>query len=40
MGMLDTLDSWQNGIMAEVAQRIVVKQVMLGDESGYKTGIK
>jgi glycosyltransferase involved in cell wall biosynthesis len=36
MGMLDTLIQGETAYMAEVAQKIVVNQVTLGDESGFE----
>lgn len=36
MGMLDTLIHGETAYLAEVAQRIVVSEVMLGDESGFE----
>jgi alpha-maltose-1-phosphate synthase len=36
MGMLDTLVHRQTALLAKVAQKIVVSQVMVGDESGYE----
>jgi len=36
MGMLDTLVNGKTAFLAKVAQRIVVDQVILGIESGYK----
>jgi alpha-maltose-1-phosphate synthase len=36
MGMLDTLVHGETAFLANVAQRIVVNQVTLGDESGYE----
>lgn len=35
MGMLDTLIHGETALLAEVAQRIVVNEVILGSESGY-----
>jgi glycosyltransferase involved in cell wall biosynthesis len=35
MGMLDTLIHGETAYLAEVAQRISVNEVMLGNESGY-----
>ncbi len=40
MGMLDTLVHGETAFLAEVAQRIVVDQVVLGDESGFETNHK
>jgi glycosyltransferase involved in cell wall biosynthesis len=36
MGMLDTLVDGETALLANIAQRIVVSEVTLGDESGYK----
>jgi glycosyltransferase involved in cell wall biosynthesis len=36
MGMLDTLVQGETAFMAEVAQKIVVNEVMLGGESGFE----
>lgn len=36
MGMLDTLIQGETAYLAEVAQKIVVNQVTLGDESGFE----
>lgn len=36
MGMLDTIVQGKTGLLAEVAQRVVRNQVVLGPESGYK----
>ena len=36
MGMLDTLIDGETGFLANVAQKIIVNQVMLGDESGFE----
>jgi glycosyltransferase involved in cell wall biosynthesis len=36
MGMLDTLIDGETAFLANVAKRIVVSQVMLGDESGFE----
>jgi glycosyltransferase involved in cell wall biosynthesis len=36
MGMLDTLIDGETGFLAKVAQRIIVDQVTLGDESGFE----
>jgi alpha-maltose-1-phosphate synthase len=36
MGMLDTLIHGETAFLAKVAQKIVVDQVTLGDESGFK----
>lgn len=36
MGMLDTLIHGETAFLAEVAQKIVVNQVTLGDESGFE----
>ena len=36
MGMLDTLIDGKTALLAEVARKIVVKEVMLGEESGYE----
>ncbi len=36
MGMLDTLIHGETAYLAEVAQRIIVNEVMLGSESGYE----
>ncbi len=40
MGMLDTLVHGETAFQAEVAQRIVVDQVMLGPESGFEENHK
>jgi glycosyltransferase involved in cell wall biosynthesis len=36
MGMLDTLVDGETAFLANVAQKIVVSEVMLGDESGFE----
>jgi hypothetical protein len=36
MGMLDTLIHGETAFLANVAQKIVVNQVTLGDESGFE----
>ena len=36
MGMLDTLIDGETALLANVAQRIVVNEVMLGGESGFE----
>ena len=36
MGMLDTLIHDETALLAEVAHKIVVNQVILGEESGYE----
>jgi alpha-maltose-1-phosphate synthase len=36
MGMLDTLVHTETAFLAKVARKIVVDQVMLGDESGFE----
>ena len=36
MGMLDTLIDGKTALLAEVARKIVVNEVMLGEESGYE----
>jgi glycosyltransferase involved in cell wall biosynthesis len=36
MGMLDTIIDGETGFLANVAQKIIVNQVMLGDESGFE----
>jgi glycosyltransferase involved in cell wall biosynthesis len=36
MGMLDTLIHGETALLAEVAQRIIVNQVVLGNESGFE----
>lgn len=36
MGMLDTLVHGETALMAEVAKKIVVNEVMVGDESGFE----
>ena len=36
MGMLDTLVHGETAFLANVAQKIVVNEVMLGDESGFE----
>jgi glycosyltransferase involved in cell wall biosynthesis len=36
MGMLDTILDGETGFLAKVARKIIVDQVMLGDESGYE----
>jgi alpha-maltose-1-phosphate synthase len=36
MGMLDTLIQGETAFLAKVAQKIVVNEVILGDESGYE----
>lgn len=38
MGMLDTLIDGQTAFLANVAQEIVVREVMVGDESGFADG--
>jgi alpha-maltose-1-phosphate synthase len=40
MGMLDTLVHGETAFLAEVAQRIVVDQVVLGNESGFEANHK
>ena len=40
MGMLDTLIHGETAFLAEVAQRIVVNHVILGDESGFEQNHK
>jgi len=40
MGMLDTLVDGETAYLAGVAQKIVVNQVLLGEESGYNTNQK
>ena len=40
MGMLDTLVHGQTAFMAEVAQKIVIDHVTLGDESGFEENHK
>ncbi|MEQ9304156.1 MAG: glycosyltransferase family 4 protein, partial [Marinoscillum sp.] len=37
MGMLDTLVHNKTALLAQVAQKIVVNEVMLGDESGFES---
>ena len=37
MGMLDTLVHGETAFLANVAKKIVVKEVMLGDESGFES---
>lgn len=37
MGMLDTLIHGKTALLAKVAQKIVVNQVVLGEESGFKS---
>ena len=36
MGMLDTLIHSETAFLANIAQKIVVKEVTLGDESGFE----
>jgi glycosyltransferase involved in cell wall biosynthesis len=36
MGMLDTIIHGETGFLANVARKIVVNQVTLGDESGFE----
>ena len=36
MGMLDTIIDGETGFLANVARRIIVDQVMVGDESGFE----
>jgi starch synthase len=36
MGMLDTIIDGETGFLANVAQKIIVDQVMVGDESGFE----
>ena len=36
MGMLDTLVHGETALLAEIAQRIVVNEVILGGESGFE----
>ena len=36
MGMLDTIIDGETGFLANVARKIIVDQVMLGDESGFE----
>jgi glycosyltransferase involved in cell wall biosynthesis len=36
MGMLDTLIHGETALLAKIAQKIVVNEVMLGDESGFE----
>jgi glycosyltransferase involved in cell wall biosynthesis len=40
MGMLDTLVHGETAFLAEIAQRIVVNEVVLGDESGFEDNHK
>lgn len=40
MGMLDTLVHEKTALLAEVAQKIVVNEVVLGEESGYENARK
>jgi len=40
MGMLDTLIHEKTAFLAEVAQKIVVKEVILGEESGFENNHK
>jgi alpha-maltose-1-phosphate synthase len=40
MGMLDTLVHGETAFLANVAQKIVVNEVLLGDESGYEKSRK
>lgn len=40
MGLLDTLIHGKTALLAEVAQRIVVKEVILGEESGFEANHK
>ena len=40
MGMLDTLIHGKTALMAKVAQRIVVNEVLLGEESGFEDNHK
>ena len=40
MGMLDTLIHEKTAFLAEVAQKIVVNEVILGEESGFKSNHK
>ena len=40
MGMLDTLVHDKTAFLANVAQEIVVREVMLGDESGFEDNHK
>jgi len=40
MGMLDTLIHGKTAFLAEVAQKIVVKEVILGEESGFENNHK
>ncbi len=40
MGMLDTLIHGKTALLAKVAQRIVVNEVLLGEESGYENNHK
>ncbi len=40
MGMLDTLVHGETAFLAEVAQRIVVNEVILGEESGFENNRK
>ena len=37
MGMLDTLVQGETAFLAEIAQRIVINEVILGDESGFES---
>lgn len=37
MGMLDTLVHGETAFLAEIAQRIVINEVILGDESGFES---
>jgi glycosyltransferase involved in cell wall biosynthesis len=36
MGMLDTMSHGENAFLAEVAQEILLKEAIVGEESGYK----
>lgn len=40
MGMLDTLVHGKTAFLADVAQEILLKETILGDESGFETGHK
>ncbi len=40
MGMLDTLVHGKTALLAEVAQEIRLRETILGDESGYRSGHK
>ncbi len=40
MGMLDTLIHDKTALLAEVAQKIVIKEVILGEESGFENNHK